>query len=404
MDNKSSLTTKGRYQLKYRGVECLNCKHPLDMSDKFCPNCSQMNSLKKPSLKDFFDEFFSSLISYDSKLLKTLSTLLIKPGTITRDYMNGKRVSYTNPFRFLLSLGIIYFLMSGMASDFGALDRFAEENTKGTFKQNGPFSFTYSSEENTIAVDSLTPEQRDSARIALLERLEASGNKLVPGDVLNMVDSLQQLEGANEEPIRKDSLILADPIGYFNGLKEDSFFDRFYNKQDFFQTLAKERNIYSFSQLGDSIPIPSTYENKMAFSSGQSIRKLAKQPGSFMQSLISKFPFVIFFFLPVFALFIWLMYVRKKFTYIDHLIFSFHNQSLLFILLIVSFIIDAIFGTVSSPIFLLIFSFYLYKSMRKFYGQGRFKTIVKYLLLNTIFVILASISVTILLTGSALTY
>ncbi|MEL6976242.1 MAG: DUF3667 domain-containing protein, partial [Bacteroidota bacterium] len=104
MANKPSLFSKGRYALKYRGTECLNCGHPLDMSDKFCPNCGQANSTKRLVLKDFFDEFFHNLINYDSKLLKTLYTLLIKPGTITRDYIAGKRMSYTNPFRFLLSL------------------------------------------------------------------------------------------------------------------------------------------------------------------------------------------------------------------------------------------------------------------------------------------------------------
>ena len=69
---------KGRFQLKYRGIECTNCGHPLDMSDRYCPQCSQANSTKKLSLKDYFDEFFSTLISYDSKLLKTFSSLLLK--------------------------------------------------------------------------------------------------------------------------------------------------------------------------------------------------------------------------------------------------------------------------------------------------------------------------------------
>lgn len=98
------------------------------------------------------------------------------------------------------------------------------------------------------------------------------------------------------------------------------------------------------------------------------------------------------------------MYVRKKHNYIEHLIFSFHIQSLLFILLLLSFTIDAIFKTDTVWIFLLIFSVYLYKAMRNFYGQGRFKTFVKYLILNTVFFILAAFSVLILFTGIIYTY
>lgn len=94
MSKKGGLITKGRYELQFRGVKCLNCGHPLDISDRYCPNCSQANSTKKLTLKDFFDEFFSSLINYDSKLLKTLSALLLRPGSITRDYIEGKRIAY----------------------------------------------------------------------------------------------------------------------------------------------------------------------------------------------------------------------------------------------------------------------------------------------------------------------
>ena len=53
MENKPTVNTKGRYQLQFRGVECLNCGHPLDLSDKYCPNCSQANSVKKLTLRDF---------------------------------------------------------------------------------------------------------------------------------------------------------------------------------------------------------------------------------------------------------------------------------------------------------------------------------------------------------------
>ncbi|MEM7381456.1 MAG: hypothetical protein AAF361_09720, partial [Bacteroidota bacterium] len=77
---------------------------------------------------------------------------------------------------------------------------------------------------------------------------------------------------------------------------------------------------------------------------------------------------------------------------------------LLFILLIISFLVDSVFSIDSSWLFFLIFAFYLYKSMRKFYGQGRFKTILKYVFLNTIFFILAGVAALVLILGSAFTY
>ena len=70
MGKKDGLITKGRYELKFRGVECLNCGHPLDISDKYCPNCSQANSTKKLTIKDFIDEFFSGLILFGMNCIK----------------------------------------------------------------------------------------------------------------------------------------------------------------------------------------------------------------------------------------------------------------------------------------------------------------------------------------------
>jgi hypothetical protein len=58
----------------------------------------------------------------------------------------------------------------------------------------------------------------------------------------------------------------------------------------------------------------------------------------------------------------------------------------------------------SIGITLLVFAVYLFLSMRRFYGQGWFKTTIKYLFLNTVFVILASIAAVVFLIGSALTF
>ena len=98
------------------------------------------------------------------------------------------------------------------------------------------------------------------------------------------------------------------------------------------------------------------------------------------------------------------MYIRKKYTYTDHLIISFHNQSLFFILLIISYMIDAVFGIDTSAIFILVFAVYLYKAIRNFDRRSRFKTIVKYIFQNTNFVILADIGAALLFAGSMFTY
>ncbi|AEM71094.1 hypothetical protein Murru_2055 [Allomuricauda ruestringensis DSM 13258] len=399
MGKKDGLITKGRYELKFRGVKCLNCGHSLDISDKYCPNCSQANSTKKLTLKDFIDEFFSGLINYDSKLIKSLSALLLRPGRITKDYVNGKRITYTNPFRFLLSLAFLYFLMFTYNNQFSSWDR-------DVSKFNGDIGGTplvFNTDSGNLGVDSTKLERQKTQALAQLDSL--AGEDPETRNQLKQLDTLSGLGTLiNNEITKRDSIMLSNPKAYFNGLKSKSNLNAFFKKIDFFTKTIKRDTLTSYDQAALKYDIENTWSNKMAFNSANSILRAIKEPGSWVNSTISKLPFVIFFFMPVFTVFIWLVYIRKNYTYTDHLIFSFHNQSLLFILLILSLTLDTIFNINSSGIFLLIFAFYLYKAMRKFYGQGRFKTIVKYIFLNTVFMILAFFTIIVTFAGSGLTY
>ncbi|SIR39042.1 DUF3667 domain-containing protein [Maribacter ulvicola] len=374
MENRPTTPPKGRFELKYRGVDCLNCGQPLELSDKYCPNCSQANSTKKLTLLDFFEEFLANYISYDSKLWRTLAALLLRPGKITKEYISGKRLSYTNPFRFLLSLAIIYFLIISFNNKFESFNKFGSINKNSVFDLNNEF--------NNIKFDS-----EEEKKIALAQ-----------------LDSFKLNSFIKNRINKKDSIVLSDPGLRFKKIDTGGLVSRFTDKVDFFNTIIRNDTIYYFEQGTTKFNIPTSYENEMAFNLATSIIEIDKRPGSFLSSMISKLPFATFFFLPFFSFFIWMVYIRKKYTYTDHLIFSFHNQSLLFILLIVSNLINAVFSFNSEELFILIFAIYLYKAMRNFYQQGRIKTVIKYFFLNTIFFILGSIAITILIAASVFTY
>ena len=373
--------TAGRFQLRFRGTECLNCGHPLDMSDKYCPNCSQANSTKKLTIRDFLDEFLSSLIDYDSRLWKSLVSLLTRPGRITLDYVAGKRVTYSNPFRFLLSLAFLYFLLLGFAGDFGDLDNL---NLDSKLNSDPDSEFTWG----------LGTDQFSEAAQQVMDSLETEGK----------IDSKKLTNSIAEAQRKKDSAMIADPKGYLNDLSGKGFTERFIGKSNLFFKLIHEDTLFRYDDAAKKYELDDKNENRVAFDMAKSVQRALQRPGSFLSDFMTKLPFATFFFLPLFTVFVWGVYIRKNYTYTDNLIFSFHNQSLLFILLIISFLIDSLLKIDSSGIFLLIFGFYLYKAMRNFYQQGRFKTIIKFLILNTIFSILALIAGVVFFVVSAITY
>ncbi len=67
----------------------------------------------------------------------------------------------------------------------------------------------------------------------------------------------------------------------------------------------------------------------------------AKEDGnSLTEKIMSKISIVLFIFLPVFTLFLMLIYIRRSFTYMEHLVFVFHTQTVFFLLLSISETVD----------------------------------------------------------------
>ncbi|MEJ2583679.1 MAG: DUF3667 domain-containing protein [Robiginitalea sp.] len=395
----------GRYKLKYRGTECLNCGHPLELSDRFCPNCAQANSVKHLTIKDFLDELFEDFVRFDTRLVRTLQTMLWRPGRVSKDFIAGKRKTYANPFRLLLTSAFIYFLLLSVTGDYDRLDRYGQ-SPSGRIDDIPDLSLNFNSGDSS-AKEALA--NLDSTQLKKLDSMGIKGLDNLTSEALDSLD-LQGLDKLNLKKQLKDtkqitdSTIMANPRAYLDSIGGNGTIDRTLAKANFFLTLIDKDSVFSYEEAVEKHGLPNRREDQIAFGIADSVDHLNRQPGSFIKEFLSTVPFAIFAFLPFFTIFLWLVYIRKKFNYTDNLVFSFHSQSLFFILLIVSFLIDQIFGTTSIGWFILIFAVYLFLSMRRFYGQGWFKTTIKYLFLNSIFVILASVAALIFLVGSALTY
>src|SRR5690606_35671154 len=143
----------------------------------------------------------------------------------------------------------------------------------------------------------------------------------------------------------------------------------------------------------DSLNYKNSAYNKWFYKKTVDAKRFSDDGNLFWNYFYGKLPFIIFFYLPVFAVFIWLFYLRRPFTYMEHLIFTFHNQTTWFVLYGIAITINAIFDTsVPTWIATFIFGFYLYKAFRRFYGQSRVKTLLKFMTINIIFFILALIA------------
>ncbi len=88
---------------------CLNCGDLLLQKNNFCPNCGQENTDNEVGIGILIREFYSTFFTVDSRFGRTFKPFLFKPGKITVEFNEGKRVKYANPFRWYLVISIIHF-------------------------------------------------------------------------------------------------------------------------------------------------------------------------------------------------------------------------------------------------------------------------------------------------------
>lgn len=91
---------------------CLNCNAPIPQGQKFCGDCGQKSHVHRFTLKHFFHEFFHAFTHADKGIFQLLKLLAVRPGEVAREYVQGKRKKYFNPFTFFLILMSIYVLSS----------------------------------------------------------------------------------------------------------------------------------------------------------------------------------------------------------------------------------------------------------------------------------------------------
>jgi len=121
----------------------------------------------------------------------------------------------------------------------------------------------------------------------------------------------------------------------------------------------------------------------------------------FAERFTTTAPKLMFLFLPLMAGVALLFYWRPRRLYAEHLVLFLHNHAFAFLLIGVSAILDAIsslklpftglLGFVNFLLFVYLF-WYVYKSMRVVYNEGRFKTLLKYFAIGTIYVVLLAVT------------
>jgi hypothetical protein len=323
---------------------CLNCGTRL--RGQYCGNCGQRSRSRLISLWELVSDAFGDLFELDSRIWQTLIPLVLRPGQLTRDYLNGRRARFMPPFRMYLVLSLVFFLVAftNPREKFGIL-----------------FDPTPASEPTAAGADEAdTADSRPSDAGQLRQEVFA---ELVREGIIS-VDDLP--DAAATDPGSSGS-------------------------DDGATRINCDVTAADVDELPDFLARRMTVERMRHV-----CERLALDDGrAFLREIVATIPTALIVLLPVMAFVLKVLYPLSRRYYVEHLLFFVHFHAFFFLILTLQILYARLGGRLGVPEWgitlpIVATSFYvpayLFISMRKVYGQGRFVTFLKYVLLTLSYV------------------
>ena len=340
--------------------DCLNCG--TELRGQYCGYCGQRASGRLISLWELLRDAFGDLLELDSRLWRTVIPLLIRPGKLTRDYLEGKRARYMPPFRMYLVLSIIFFVVAFFDP---------RDDLSLLFEPEAPPS------PEEVQETQAQEEKRDEA----LAEAEETLAELTEEGVLSPEQAERVRTGVEFNTDDGPRVTL-----YGDGDEGINFkFD-------------EDTGECVVSGVED---LPLWFRTRLTQERLEEIcERVGADEGKTLGSLIlDNIPVALIVLLPFMALVLKGLYPLSRRYFVEHLLFFVHFHSFFFLILTLQILFSRLADLVHlpEPIMVLVLvaaSFYipvyLYKSMRRVYAQGHLLTLSKYIVLSAAYIVGAS--------------
>ena len=326
--------------------DCLNCGTPL--RGQYCGNCGQRARSRLISLWELLQDAFGDLFELDSRLWRTLIPLLIRPGKLTRDYLEGRRARYMPPFRMYLVLSVIFFVVA-------------------FFDPRDDLSLLFEPEPE--------PTTEEAAE-------DAAEKEAALADAQEVLDELAAEGVISDE--QAEALASGDSDVRYGVVDDEEGGINFNIDPDTGECTLDDSG---FEQM------PLWIQKRLTRDRLEGICERISADGAktFTELLLDNIPVALIVLLPFMALVLKGLYPLSRRYFVEHLLFFVHFHAFFFLILTLQILFSRLAGLVFLPeaiavLVVVAASFYipvyLYKGMRHVYAQGHFLTLTKYAALS----------------------
>ena len=336
------------------GGVCPNCGS--GRPDRFCSRCGQNDRDYMRGLWTVVYEFVREMFELDSRLFRTLKSLLFKPGHLSSEFSRNHRAAYMSPVRLYLFTSFLFFLVLSVSA--------------GGWVSN--LDLSDDDVETDIGADRATADSVRAAAVALTDSalvdIAQAGRAItLPAAVEADTAAGGEPEGATVESARLEA--------FKAGLRPEHArkVDDILSRPD--GSLAKQ--VIGALVSSDEGERTGWLGWVARYSRGLVI-DLFHDPEDFLQQAIGNLSVAMFFLLPVFAMILAVCYASRRRFFVEHLVFGMHIHTFVFLTLAVALLVPGeTDGNWLKLIFILASPVYVLIALRKFYGDGWGWTLVK---------------------------
>jgi hypothetical protein len=336
---------------------CPNCGKP--MIGAFCAICGQPRDVNRRSVWGLVKVLVEDIASFDSRIMRTGWALVAKPGELATAFREGRTQRYLPALRLYLFVSLIFFLVLG-ATNLALMQLVVVAQ---------PTKVTWINGQAYIANPAYDPDDSDTALQPKLLKLDNAKAKKSAGHYSYSTkiyffapigayhtqltpEALQRLHNADVDIDVGDKPTPAKPMTADQAKKVAAV-----------KAKAKATKSWIEQHLFDGL------------------QRLVKDPAALNGSLTTWIPRILFLLMPLYAMLLALFYIRqrKKFFFVDHLIFSLTIHTFGFVLLLLAAGAAQIFsGEMVAWGALIVAGLYTLIATRNFYHQNWFWTVVKF--------------------------
>jgi len=360
-------------------THCENCG--TDLRGHYCSNCGQAAIDYRRSFRHVIVDVLDSFLNWDSKFVRTIGLLLWRPGWLTNQFVDGRRVRFLHPLRLYLLVSIAFFLCAKLipvsdthttkAEDLPPEERarFEEKMAKVRALQKDGSLFTFTDDDKEPGVPPAPPAppaapqtpvdptqpavpEAPAPPAALANETGAPETTATPSETETLIDEIKHEVTTGKKKTAPEKKTNGPHI-------------QFGNNKD-----------------GPKTPFEAWIEQRIKDRIGEGGTK-AKL---FVETLRSNLSTMMLFCVPLFAFILKILYVRQKRFYIEHLVYALNIHAFFYISVILVVLISIglnswIPGTPQVLLTLLLCLLVLIQifiSIRRVYRQGWFMTTFKF--------------------------